>query len=167
MAATEIGSADIRHQTARYQVPRAVLIWTWWKRIMLRPRTLIALSIWLLMAVAIWSFFSGDVRFLAIIPLVFVLIAPINVYQLYARAVDSEPQLTDLKTIEFSKNHFAAIGPDWRNETAWRRFKGFSENDEYFLLNIRYNNLAAIIPKKAFTPEQETAFRQCLAKLDA
>jgi len=126
---------------------------------MLSRRTLIALTIWALMAVAC-MFLPGDLRLLAVLPVVFLLLAPLNVYQLYAKSVDCEPQLTDQKTLEFSLSRLAFIGPDWKNEMTWKRFEGFSEDSEYFLLLLRHSGLAVIIPKSAFTPEQQQIFRQ-------
>jgi YcxB-like protein len=88
------------------------------------------------------------------------LLAPLNVYQLYANSVDGEPQLTDQKMLEFSLSRVAFTGPDWKNEMTWKRFKAFSEDAEYFFLDLRHGSLAAIIPKSAFTPEQQQTFRQ-------
>ena len=105
-------------------------------------------------------FLPGDLRLLAVLPVVFLLLAPLNVYQLYARSVDGEPQLTDQKTLEFSFSRLAFTGPDWRNEMTWKRFKRFSEDAEYFFLDLPHSSLAVIIPKSAFTPEQQRTFRQ-------
>jgi len=156
-AATE--SSEAIHRTMAYQVPRGALIWTWWKRLMSSPRTLIALSIWAVLAVGC-LFLPGDLRFLAVFPAVFLLLAPINVYQLYAKSVDGEPQSTDQKTLEFSRSRLAFSGPDWRNEMAWTRFKRLAEGPEYFFLELRRSSLAVVIPKSAFTPEQQQAFRE-------
>ena len=155
-------SSEIIHRTVAYQVPRGALIWTWWNRLMSSPRTLIVLSIWAVMAVGC-LFLPGDLRFLAVLPTVFLLLAPINVYQLYAKSVDGEPQLTDQKTLEFSRSRLAFGGPDWRNEMSWTRFRRLSEDPEYFFLELRRSNLAVVIPKTAFTPEQQQSFREYAA----
>ena len=157
-SATESPRLDYR--TMPYQVARDVLIWTWWKRVMFTPRTIIALSIWLVMAV-VCLFLPGGLRFLAVLPAVFLLLAPFNVYQLYAKAVDGEPQLADEKTLEFGRTRLAFTGPDWRNEMTWKRFKRLSENPDYFFLDLRHSNLAVVIPKGAFSPELELSFREC------
>jgi len=126
---------------------------------MLSRRTLIALTIWALIAVAC-MFLPGDLRLLAVLPVVFLVFAPLDVYQLYAKSVDCEPQLTDQKTLEFSLSRLALIGPDWRNEMTWKRFNGFSEDAEYFFLNLRHSALAVIIPKHALNAEQQQIFRE-------
>jgi hypothetical protein len=155
-----IESSGLNYRTLPYQVARGALIWTWWKRIVFSPRTLIALSLWLVMAVGC-LFLPGDFRFFAVLPALFFLLAPFNVYQLYAKAVDGEPQLTDEKTLEFSRTRLAFTGPDWRNEMTWKRFKRLSEDPDYFFLDLRHNSLAVVIPKGAFTPELEQSFREC------
>src|SRR5437867_697565 len=154
---TSAESTEVVNRTALYKVSRRALIWTWWKRLMISPRTLIALSIWAAMAVAC-MFLPGNLRFLAMLPMVFLLLAPLNVYQLYAKSVDCEPQLTDQRTVEFSRSRLAFVGPDWRNEMTWKRFKGLSEDAEYFYLDLRHSDLAIIIPKSAFVPEQQQIF---------
>jgi hypothetical protein len=98
---------------------------------MFTRRTIIALTLWAVMALGC-MFLPGDRRFLAVLPVVFLLLAPLNVYQLYAKSVDGEPQLTDQKTLEFSLSRLAFTGPDWRNEMTWKRFKRLSEDAEYF-----------------------------------
>jgi len=133
---------------------------------MFTPRTIIALSIWLVMAVAC-LFLPGDLRFFGVLPLVFLLLAPFNVYQLYAKSIDSEPQFTDEKTLDFSPTRLAFIGPDWRNEMTWKRFEGLSENPDYFFLNLRRSHLAIVIPKAAFSPELELGFRECAKGITA
>ena len=126
---------------------------------MFSPRSFLALSIWAAIAIGC-MFLPGDLRFLAVLPIVFLLLAPLNVYQLYAKSVDSEPQLTDQRTLEFSRSRLAFIGPDWKNEMTWKRFKRLSEDAEYFYLDLRHSGLAIIIPKGAFAPEQQQIFRE-------
>ena len=126
---------------------------------MLSPRALVALSIWVVIGV-VCMFLPSELRFLIVLPVVFLLLAPLNVYQLYAKTVDSEPQLTDKRTLEFSLSRIVFIGPDWKNEMTWKRFKGFSEDAEYFFLHLRHSVLVAIIPKDAFTQEQQQIFRE-------
>jgi hypothetical protein len=142
-----------------YQVPRAVWIRAWWKQTMLNRRTLLVLTMWAIMAVGC-MFLLDSMRLLAILPAFFLLLGPVNVYALYAKSVDSEPQLTDPKTLQFSRTRLAFVGPDWRNEMAWKRFKGLSEDADYFYLLPQHNSLCAVIPKRAFTPEQQQLFRE-------
>ena len=150
---------EASQRTTAYQIPRAVLIRAWWTRLMFSRRTLLALSIWTAIAISC-LFLPGDLRFMAILPIIFLLIAPINVYQLYARSVDSEPQLTDQKVLEFNASRLAFTGLDWRNEMTWNRFKGLSEDAEYFFLEMRSSRLAVVIPKNAFTADQQRLFRE-------
>jgi hypothetical protein len=127
---------------------------------MFQRRSLIALSIWAAMIPACIFFLPGDYRLVALLPAVFVILAPVNVYQLYAKSVDSEPQTTDEKTVEFSPSRLAFTGPDWRNEMSWSRFRGLSEDARYFFLELRHSSLAILVPKAALTAEQQTLFRE-------
>lgn len=153
-------TSGLNYRTTPYRVPRRVLIWIGWRRIIRARRTLLALSIWLALGVGC-LFLPGGLRVLAAVPLLLVAIAPLNVLQLCAKSVDAEPQLTDEKTLEFSRTHLAFTGPDWRNEMTWTRFKGLSEDPAHFFLDLRRSNLAVVIPKSAFTPDLEQAFREC------
>jgi hypothetical protein len=151
--------SEASYRTSVYQVARRTLIWTWWKRLMFTPRTIIALSIWAAMAVGC-MFLPGNFRFFAILPALFFFLAPVNVYQLYAKTVDSEPQLTDQKTLEFGPSRLVVTGPDWKTEVTWRRFRGLSEDEEFFYLHLQRSQLPVMFPKSAFTPDQQERFRE-------
>jgi hypothetical protein len=155
-------STEITHRSMPYHVPRGTLIWAWWRRLMLSRRTLIALSIWAAIAIAC-LFLPGQLSLLGLLPTMFLLLAPINVYQLYAKSVDNEPQLTDEKILEFSRSRLAFTGPDWRNEMTWKRFKGASEDTHYFHLELRHSALPGLVPKSALTPEQQQLLREYAA----
>jgi YcxB-like protein len=76
------------------------------------------------------------------------------------KVVDGKSQLTDFKTLEFGPTHLVLIGSDWKNEMPWTQFKGFSEDDTYFYLHLNRTGIATIIPKSAFSSEQQHLFRK-------
>lgn len=97
---------------------------------------------------------------LGVVLLAFLFMMPIAHYRVLAKAVDSNSQLTDSKTLEFSSTQVVVIGPNWRGEMPLTRFRGFSEDDTYFYLHLSDNGYASVIPKGAFSSEQQQRFRQ-------
>lgn len=89
-----------------------------------------------------------------------VVLTPINLYRALAKAIDGNPEYTDQKTLEFSSSRLVFIGPNWRSELPWTTFRGFSEDELYFYLHLSDNGLASVLPKSAFTAEQQGQFRQ-------
>lgn len=89
-----------------------------------------------------------------------VVLTPINLYRALAKDIDSSPQFTDQITLEFSSSRLVFIGPNWRCELPWTTFRGFSEDELYFYLQLSDNRLASVLPKSAFTAEQQGQFRQ-------
>ena len=149
-----------------YQVSRNVLVKIWWKRWMLRPRVLISLSVMVVLMV-IFLFQDSGVEIAGYILLGIVITVPFNIYRALAKAIDNDSMWTDRKTLEFSHSGIVTTGPDWKNEWPWKRFKKLSEDADYFYLVLsNANGLASVIPKTAFTPEQQDKFRECAKVLN-
>lgn len=91
---------------------------------------------------------------------IFLGMAPINIYRAVAKAVAGNSQYTDAKTLEFSSARLVVIGPNWRSELPWTTFRGFSEDATYFYLHLSDNGLASVIPKSSFTGESQAKFRE-------
>lgn len=124
-----------------------------------RPRRLVSVGVLLVIAVLLLVG-GGDRGYFSIFIFVFCALFPILLYQKLGRAVDSNSQLTDRKTVEFSPSRLLVIGPDWRSEMPWTKFRGFSEDADYFYLHLSEDGHASVIPKSAFTSEQQEKFRQ-------
>jgi uncharacterized membrane protein YfcA len=146
----------------KYQCSRKELIVISWKRTMLSPRTILALTIWALIGAGCLLYLPDNIRGLGLAPLVLALIAPLNVYQLYAKSVDSDPANTEPKTLEFKPTLIVITGSNWKSEFQWSRFKKFSEDKNYFLLFVTIGGHPLLIPKRAFTNEQLADFRKCV-----
>lgn len=142
-----------------YQMPRDVLIRIWWRRMMLRPRILIWLSFDIVLAIACFIL-GGGAEIAAYFLLGVAIAGPVAIYRGLAKAIDTDPAWTDLKTLEFGSSRLVSTGPNWKNEIPWTRFQGFSEDPAYFYLHIADNGLASVIPKNAFTPDQQQSFRE-------
>jgi hypothetical protein len=142
-----------------YQVPRNVLVKILLRRVIIRPRSLIVKSLVIISAIVCFSL--GAVGELAGFILLGVVVGgSIGIYRAITKAVDSNSQLTDKKTIEFSPSRLVATGPDWKNDWPWTRFNGFSEDADYFYLHLSDVGFASVIPKNAFAPEQQEKFRE-------
>ncbi len=142
-----------------YQVPRDVILRTWWRRYLLRPRTLGSIST--MFGGALFCFLIREgMQSAGFVLLMFIVLAPINAYLALARAIDGSRQYTDPKTVEFSPTRIVTTGPNWKTELPWTIFKGFSEDSTYFYLHLTDTGFASIIPKSAFTPESLQRFRQ-------
>jgi hypothetical protein len=118
-----------------------------------------ALSIWGFIAIGCLIFLPNDIRGLGLAPLLLVVVAPLNVFQLYAKQVDSDPAYTDPKTLQFNKGSIIITGPNWKTEAQWSRFREFSENADYFFLFVTAKGLPSVFPKAGFSAEQLTDFR--------
>jgi len=146
-------------QKISYQVPRDVLIRIWWRRMMLRPRRLLFSAIILLVGISLFFLYPEDV-FVGLIFLSFLVFMPIAQYRAIAKAVDYDRMLTDPKTLEFTSTQLVVTGQNWKSEMPWTRFLGFSEDGTYFYLHLSDNGIASVIPKSAFSAEQQQRFRQ-------
>ena len=134
---------------------------------MFRPRIIVSEIVLTVLGVGCCFMLPDSVGYLGIFLLGLATFMPINIYRALAKAVDGNSQWTDRKTVEYNASNLVVTGPDWRNETTWSRFKGFSEDALYFYLPISDNGIAAIFPKSAFTPDQQQKFRQCANKRTA
>jgi hypothetical protein len=146
-------------QKISYQVPRHVLIGIWWRRMMLRPNRLIAIALLVIFSIVGFAV-GGGMEYAGWVFVGLLIMMPISVYRVLVRAVENNKQLTDPKTVEFGATRIVVTGPDWKNEMAWTRFRGFSEDPGYFYLHLSDNGLASVVPKSAFSPEQEQIFRE-------
>ncbi len=147
-------------QTITYQLPREQLVPILFRRMFFRLRRLRFVG--LLLLAAVLFYISGqNSRYLAYACLVFLLLSPWILYRAISRAIDQNPQFTDPKTLTFSPSGLLLQGPTYKSELDWNYFKAFSENDDYFFLHLNNTGFDSILPKSAFTPAQQEAFRQC------
>src|ERR1035437_3905774 len=114
-------------QRVSYQLSRDVLVRTWWRRVMFRPRRLIFIAFLTAFSLACF-FLRGGMEYAGIIFLVFLVMMPINLYRVLAKAADSDRVWTDPKTVDFSSSQIIVTGPNWKTEMPWTRFKRFSED---------------------------------------
>lgn len=146
-------------QKVSYQVPRDVLIRILWRRMVLRRR-LMVLAVFILLFGVVCLFLWPNDLFVGLIFLLFLVFMPIALYRAIAKAVDNDRMWTDPKTLDFSSSQLVVTGPDWKTEMPWTRFKGFSEDSVYFYLHLSDNGIASVIPKSAFSAEQQQRFRE-------
>jgi hypothetical protein len=146
-------------QKVSYQVPRDVLTRILWRRMMLRPRRLLFSPVILLIGVSFFFIWPDDLLVGAIF-LMFLVFMPIAQYRAIAKAVGNDRTWADPKTLEFSSSQLVLTGPDWKSEMPWSRFIGFSEDPAYFYLHLSDTGVASVIPKSAFSSEQQQLFRQ-------
>lgn len=126
---------------------------------MFQPRRLIVITLLVIVISACFSL-RGGLEYAGIVLLTFLVMMPISLYRVLIRTVDGNSQFTDPRTLEFSPSHLVITGPDWKAEMPWTQFNGFSEDDSWFYLHIAGNGLASVIPKSAFSSEQQQAFRE-------
>ena len=126
---------------------------------MLRPASLVSSAIMLLFSIQCF-FMSPDMRLVGVFVLLLFVFLPVAQYRALAKAVDNDQMWTDPRTLEFSASQVVLTGPDWKTETSWKRYKGFSEDATYFYLHLSNNGIASVIPKSAFSPDQQQRFRQ-------
>jgi len=146
-------------RTVSYQVPRNVLIRIWWRRLMLHPRRLLFVAV-LIAVSAVCFVVKGGAQYAGILFCTFLVMMPISLYRVLAKTADTDQVLTDPKTLQFSPSQLVVSGPGWKTEMPWTRFKRFSEDDAYFYLELASNSPSSVIPKSAFSAEQQEAFRK-------
>jgi hypothetical protein len=146
-------------QKVNYQVPQDVLTRVLWRRMMLRPRQLLFSAVILLVGISLFFIWPDDLL-VGVIFLLFLVFMPIAQYRVIAKAVGNDRTWTDPKTLEFGASQLLLTGPDWKSEMPWTRFIGFSEDATYFYLHLSDNGVASVIPKAAFSSEQQQLFRQ-------
>jgi hypothetical protein len=150
-------------QKVSFQIPRNVLVRVWWRRTMFRPRRLI-FSVIIFFISMLYFFMWPELEYVGVILLLFLIFMPIVQYRALAKAVDNDKILTDPKTLEFGESQLVLTGPDWKSEMPWTRFKGFSEDDIYFYFHLSDNGIASVIPKSAFSTDQQQQFRKYAQK---
>ena len=133
---------------------------------MLRPRRVIATLIVLSAAVLCFVFRNGA-EYAGMLLLVWLIMMPISLYLVLAKTVRNQKEFTDPKTVDFNSSRIVASGPDWKTEVPWTKYLGFSEDATYFYMHLSDSGLAAVVPKSAFTPEQEQKFREYATKRNA
>ena len=146
-------------QRVSYQVPRNVLIRILWRRMMLRPRRLLFSAVILLVGISFFFLWPDD-PFVGLIFLSFLIFMPIAQYRAIAKAIDNDRTWTDPRTLDFGSSQLMLTGPNWKTEMPWTRFRGFSEDATYFYLHLSDTGIASVIPKSAFSAEQQQRFRQ-------
>jgi len=145
-------------QKVSFQVPREIYIRAYYRRLILRPRTLGLLCLEIALAICCFVL-GGGAEIAAYILVAFAIGTPIGFYIAVVKSIDNNPQLTDQKTFEFSSSGLIATGTNWKEERPWTRFRGLSEDGGYFYLHFT-DVVVSIIPKSVFTSEQQQLFRQ-------
>jgi hypothetical protein len=126
---------------------------------MFRPRRLLFSAVILLVGIS-FLFVWPDDLFVGLLFLLFLVFMPIAQYRAIAKAIDNDRTWTDPKTLDFSSAQLVLVGPNWKSELPWTRFRGFSEDAIYFYLHLSDSGLASMIPKSAFSSQQQQLFRQ-------
>lgn len=140
-------------------MPRDVLLRVLYRRALWRARFIRALAL-LLVAAAMLYFAGREWHGCAYGLVALVVFLPWFVHRFITNAIDNNSQFTDAKTLTFTSAGLVIVGPNYRSELAWSMFKAFAEDDAYFYLSLTASSLPSVLPKAAFTTEQQQEFRQ-------
>jgi len=154
------------HETVTYQVPRNELIRIIFRRMLVSRRRIRNTALFLV-AAALFYFSYPQLRVLSYAIIGVVLLLPFALRRGIARAIDQNPQFTDLKTITFGPEGVVLVGPNYKSEMDWNMFKGFSEDASYFYLHLSDTGFDSVLPKSAFTPPQQELFRKLASRRKA
>jgi len=160
-------ATPVTEYTVSYQFQRQVLIKMLFWRIVRRPRRVRSMALFAGAAVVFYFVDSRNLRFFSYALVLVVLYLPIEVYRGVTRIIDRNSKFTDPVSVTFGPVGVTAVGPNYKTETAWSMFKGFSEDDDYFYLHLSDIGFDSCSPKSAFTPEQQMAFRQYAQKCNS
>ena len=150
--------------TVSYQMPRDVLIRVLFRRVFFRWRRL--RGILLILVAAVLFYIAGrDFRVVSYLAIALIFFLPWALYRGIVRLIDQNAQYTAPKTLAFGPAAVVVTGPNFKSELAWSMFKGFSEDADYFYLHLADTGFDSVIPKAAFTAEQQEAFRRYAAAL--
>jgi len=157
---------DAKPDVIRYVVPRDVLRRIYWRRLMKRPSRIVLMFLLVVLGMNVLTRVPDDPwRIFGFMCILLCLFGPTALWIQLGRAIDANPHLTDEKSLEFNERRVIASGADWRNELAWTRFKGLSEDAAYFYLELPTPGLATVIPKRAMNDSQQAAFRRAAAAI--
>jgi hypothetical protein len=123
----------------------------------------------LFLVAAVLFYFAGpssEFRYLSYAMVGVVFIIPWALYRGIVRVINQSPQYTDPKTITFSSAGVVVVGPKYKSELAWSMFKAFSEDSTYFYLHLSDTGFDSVVPKSAFSAEQQEEFRSYASALN-
>src|SRR5215471_8642406 len=104
----------------RYQVPRDILLRTWFRRSIFSHRRLLNMAV--LFGLSVTCFVMGlPFAYAGVLFATLLLMTPIALCLALARALAADRIHTDPKTVEFSPTQIVVTGPDWRSEMTWTR----------------------------------------------
>jgi len=146
-------------QNISYQLSREEVIRVYRSRTLFRPRRLRSLFIILAVAVMLY-FLDAKFRYVSYVFFGFVLLLPLTSYLSIARLIGQHSMFTAPRTLSFGPAGIVVTGPNWRSETAWNFYNGFSENPRYFFLHTSDTGFDTLFPKAAFTVAQQEEFRR-------
>jgi hypothetical protein len=154
-----MNASQSEQETITYQVPRDELVRVLFRRMLLSPRRIRSNALFLVAAV-LFYFSYPQLRVLSYAIVVVMILLPFALRRGIARAIDQNPQFTDLKTLTFGPEGILLVGPNYKSEMAWNMFRGFSEDSSYFYLHLTDAGFDSVLPKSAFTPPQQELFRK-------
>jgi hypothetical protein len=155
---TDPQSTTPASHTVTYQMKGADLARIYFSRAFFKRRSLFAFLLLLVAAVLIYSA-GHEFRYGAYFFLGFAIIYPWIWYRKVADTIAQTAHLTCQKTLTYDSAGTVVAGPGFKSEQQWTWFKGFSEDAAYFYLHLSNTGMDSVVPKSAFTPEQQEAFR--------
>jgi len=149
----------LTEQTVTYQLSRKEAVRFLFFHSLRRGRMIRSAVV--LLAVAAFCFYLGSgSRSLGFACVLFVLLFPLFYYRNVGRLIDKNPALTARRTLTFGPVGIMTSRCGTNTRMTWTGFKSFTENATYFVLRHSGYQMESILPKAAFTPQQQEEFRR-------
>ena len=130
----------------------------------MRRRNFIFAEIVLLILTVISMLMELSFLSFGLVPFVVMICLPLFVFHQFNKSAKANPDLfTSEKILSIDKDGIKVKSPNISSNINWSFFNKWSENNEYIFLQSG-NSLPSIIPKRAFTNEQLTEFKNLLSE---
>jgi hypothetical protein len=153
--------------TVHYQLSRSELLFTGFRRKLLRPRFLLKLALLAACGIFLLSASNKDevFFFVGLASILLAAIAPLQLFLVLRRIFTRYPWFTAPTTLTFSETGVAIVAPDYRSELDWSLFRSWSQSEHHMFLYIDDGDTAVTIPKRAFNPDQLQALFSQVARI--
>jgi len=142
-----------------YQITRDDIVRSLWRRMFTRPHYLRSLTFLALLAVAALLLGGPANPYVGMLLACYVGFRPFALRSAILRMVDTNPTVTDRRSLTLDDAGLIAEGADWQIRVPWRHFRGWSEDPSYFYLEKSISGLGPMIPKDVMTEAEQTTLR--------
>lgn len=153
--------------TVHYQLSRSELLFTGFRRKLLRPRFLIKLALSAACGIFLLSASNKDeiFFFVGLASIFLAALAPLQLFLTLRRILTLYPWFTAPTHLKFSETGVAIVVPDYRAELGWSQFRSWSQSEHHMFLYIDAGDTAVTIPKRAFNPDQLQALLSLVERI--